>query len=171
VSSSRRPVRSRARDERGAVIVEFALLLPVFVMLLLGMISGGIALHHKIVMTEAARDSSRFGATLAQDECGGSGCGGLTWAQLVRNQAVQRSDGEVVASQVCVALVSGPGSAPVAVSSSHTTAGGTSACFVDNSADSGKRVQVVLQKPDKVEWLVATSNITITTRSVARYEQ
>ena len=33
--------------ERGAALVEFALILPVFMMLVLGMFSGGIAYNHK----------------------------------------------------------------------------------------------------------------------------
>jgi Flp pilus assembly protein TadG len=162
--------RSERDRERGAAVVEFALVMPVFFMLLLGMISGGLALHHKIVMTESARDASRYGAALAVNQCV-SGCGGLTWAQVVRSQAVQRSGGTVTTSQVCVALVTGSGSAPVAIDSSHTTAGGTSPCYVDNSVDTGKRVQVSLTKTDHLEWLLGSTNVTIVARSVARYEQ
>ncbi len=56
--------RGRARlDERGAVAVEFALVLPVLVMLLLGITTAGLSYSHAIGLTNAVREGSRFGAT------------------------------------------------------------------------------------------------------------
>ena len=51
------------RTERGAVAVEFALVLPVLVMLLLGITTSGISYSHAIGATNAVREGSRFGAT------------------------------------------------------------------------------------------------------------
>src|SRR3954451_22537087 len=112
-----------AKGDGGAVFVELALALPVLMSLLLGLFTGGFALHRKIDLTQAAREAGRYGATLSSDQCT-SGCGGLDWAHLVQSIAVQRANGELQASGVCVALVSGPGSAPTAVDHSHTTAPG-----------------------------------------------
>src|SRR5215212_1512223 len=118
------------RTARGAAIVEFALILPLLSMMALGMLTGGIALDRKQDINNATREAARFGATLSEHQCDDtSDCGGLTWAQLVRSLAVERSNGAVVSANVCVALVSGPGWAPVAVSSSHTTAGGLQPCY------------------------------------------
>ena len=108
--------------DRGAAIVEFALILPLLSMMALGMLTGGIALDRKQDINNAAREAARFGATVAEHQCDDtSKCDGFTWAQLVRSLAVERSNGAVVPANVCVALVSGPGWAPVAVSNGHTT--------------------------------------------------
>ncbi len=44
----------RRRRERGASLVEFALILPVFLMLLFGMITAGLALNDKQQMTHVS---------------------------------------------------------------------------------------------------------------------
>ena len=50
-------------DERGAVAVEFALVLPLLVMLLLGIATTGLSYTHAIGVTNAVREGARFGAT------------------------------------------------------------------------------------------------------------
>jgi Flp pilus assembly protein TadG len=139
--------------------------------LALGIVTGGIAYSHKIALNGAAREASRFGATLPEDQCvPASNCSGMTWAQLVRAQAVANSGGSLATTQVCVALVRGPGTAPVAVAAGNTTAGGTSPCFVDNSADTNERVQVSVTKPATIEAVFFTRTINMTSRAVSRYE-
>ena len=54
--SSRRP--SRGRD-RGAAAVELALVLPVLLIILFGIIDFGRMLHTQITLTEAAREGAR----------------------------------------------------------------------------------------------------------------
>src|SRR5689334_203763 len=104
----------RAHGDRGAVMIEAAIAMPVFVSLLLGMFTGGFALNHKLDMTLAARESARYGSTVSADQCS-SKCNGMNWAQLVGSIAVQRSEGDLRTADVCVALVQGPGSNPTAV--------------------------------------------------------
>ena len=160
------------RTDRGAAIVEFALILPLLSMMALGMLTGGIALDRKQDINNSAREAARFGATVAEHQCEPtSKCDGFTWAELVRSLAVQRSNGALVAANVCVALVSGPGWAPVAVSSGHTTAGGLNPCYVDNSSDTDKRVQVAVARTDRLEAVVFTMNLNLGTRATARFEQ
>ena len=160
------------RTERGAAIVEFALILPLLSMMALGMLSGGIALDRKQDITNAAREAARFGATLAEHQCEpASESDGLTWAELVRSLAVQRANGTIADANVCVALVSGPGWAPVAASSTHTTAGGVNPCYVDNSADTDKRVQVAVTRADKLEAVLFTMDLNLASRATARFEQ
>jgi Flp pilus assembly protein TadG len=162
---------SRGRD-RGAVLVEFAIVLPVFAMLILGLFSGGMAYNNKQQITTAAREGARFGSTLHELQCSPtSNCGGSTWAQLVRSVTLQRSAGTLESANICVALVEGSGSAPVAVSAAHTTAGGTAACYADGSPDAGKRVQVVVTRQDQLEVLVFTRDLTLRARATARLEQ
>lgn len=53
-----------AERDRGAAAVEFALLFPIFMVLALGLIAGGTAFSKQINVTQAAREASRYGATL-----------------------------------------------------------------------------------------------------------
>jgi Flp pilus assembly protein TadG len=55
----RRPATSQPRD-RGAAAVEFALLLPVVLLLLFGIIDFGRALNAQITITQAAREGVRL---------------------------------------------------------------------------------------------------------------
>src|SRR5690242_4385510 len=61
------PRGRRRRDHRGAAMVEFALLLPVFAMLVFGAFSGAQAYNQKLTLVAAAREASRYGATLPID--------------------------------------------------------------------------------------------------------
>ncbi|HVM64451.1 MAG TPA: TadE family protein [Acidimicrobiales bacterium] len=58
-----RPGARRAR--RGQSLVEFALIVPVFMMLLLGMLEFGIAFTHEQTLAYATREGARTGAALA----------------------------------------------------------------------------------------------------------
>jgi Flp pilus assembly protein TadG len=51
-----------AAGERGAAAVEFALLLPVLLMLVFGIIDFGRALNAQITLTQAAREGARLAA-------------------------------------------------------------------------------------------------------------
>jgi len=159
------------RTEKGAAIVEFALILPLLSMMALGMLTGGIALDRKQDITNAAREAARFGATVAEHQCEpDSECGGMDWDELVQSVAVQRSNG--AATVVCAALVSGPGFAPVAVSPGHTTeANGLDPCYVDNSSDSNKRVQVLVKRQDQLEAVLFTMDLNLNSRATAQFEQ
>ena len=59
-------------DERGTALVEFALVLPLVLMLAFGVVTAGLTYNHKIDLTHAAREGARYGATLAQLQCSGS---------------------------------------------------------------------------------------------------
>jgi Flp pilus assembly protein TadG len=168
----RRRVRRALGDDRGAALVEFAITMPVLVILLLGMFTGGLALHHKLELADAAREGARYGATVPEKQCDNNGCNGQTWAALVRSLTVERANGDLQTSGVCVALVSGPGSAPVAVDANHTAGGGTNGrCYVDNSVDTGKRVQVSVQRQDTIEWMVSSSTVNLASQATAKFEQ
>jgi hypothetical protein len=57
----RRHAASDSRD-RGAVAVEFALLLPVLLLLIFGIIDFGRAINDQITLTQAAREGARLAA-------------------------------------------------------------------------------------------------------------
>ena len=160
------------RRDRGAAIVEFALILPLLSMMALGTLTAGIALDRKQEITNASREAARFGATVAENECTvPANCSGFTWAGLIQAIAVERSNGAVTALTVCAALVEGPGIAPVAIDATHTTAGGTNPCFVDNSTDSGKRVQVRITRSDKMQAVLFNKDLNLSSSAIARFEQ
>jgi hypothetical protein len=68
-SSPRRSRRSfrRARDQRGAIAVEFALIVPLLLMLVLGIIEFGFGYHAWDATQNAAREGARLGAVLGTD--------------------------------------------------------------------------------------------------------
>lgn len=165
----------KTESESGAALVEFALLLPVFMALVLGMLSGGLIYNQKMDLTHATREGARYGAAVDKSQ---SFSNGASWASNVRDLVVARSGGDLSAGTgttagistdgVCVALVTG--SNPVAVDSNHTTAGGMLPCFTDTAADSGTRVQVSARRPGKLEALFFTRVMTLTASATARYE-
>ena len=73
------------RDQDGAAAVEFALLLPLLVLLLFGLIQFGIAFNTKIQATNAAREGARM-AVVGIDNWADVG-GGLPFWQAVQQNA------------------------------------------------------------------------------------
>jgi Flp pilus assembly protein TadG len=51
--------RARSTDERGAAAVEFALVLPLLVTLVFGIVQAGLALNTKLTLTHAVREGAR----------------------------------------------------------------------------------------------------------------
>lgn len=54
----------RPASERGAAAVEFALVLPLLLAMLLGVVEMGLALYDKAVLTHASREGARAGIVL-----------------------------------------------------------------------------------------------------------
>jgi Flp pilus assembly protein TadG len=73
-----------AREEHGAAAVEFALLLPLLVLLLFGSIQFGAAFNTRIQATNAAREAARQ-AVVGIDDW--SNVGGTPFWQFVRDKA------------------------------------------------------------------------------------
>jgi Flp pilus assembly protein TadG len=63
-----RPRRPRRRSERAVTLVEFALVAPVLLLLLLGLLVLGIAITNQVQLSNAVRDGARAAAL-----CGGAG--------------------------------------------------------------------------------------------------
>ena len=78
------------RSDRGQAAVEFALVAPVLIVLLLGIVQGGIAFNHYLAVTDAARAGARkaivarFDGTTVTDvqQVVQSAAGGLDPAKL-----------------------------------------------------------------------------------------
>jgi Flp pilus assembly protein TadG len=157
--------RGRSRGDRGAAIVEFALITPLFFALVLGMFTGGVLANKQMEVTHAAREGGRYGATIPVDETFSSG----TWATHVRDVVVEQSDGQLSAGNVCVALVEGD--TPVPVSGDHTTKTDGSACFDDSASEEiGLRVQVKAVTSGRLECVFFSRQIAVTATVTARHE-
>lgn len=55
----------RPKKEEGASLVEFAILAPLFVVLLFGLVEFGLAMYSKGMITNASREGARFGVVYA----------------------------------------------------------------------------------------------------------
>ncbi len=60
--------QTRRRRERGQSMVEFAVVIPVFVVVVLGIIDFGMALRADIMLTNAAREGARVGVVCEGDD-------------------------------------------------------------------------------------------------------
>ena len=168
-----RSSRGRRHADRGASLVEFAIILPVFAMLIFGMISAGLALNDKQQITHATREGARFGATVPAGQTFASG----TWASNVRQLIVDRSTGALTTGDVCVSLVEGSGATLTVVNgSSNYSTSGSSPCipgqtYPVTSNDAGRRVQVTAAKPAEINLaLFGKQTIQINVDATARSE-
>ncbi len=74
----RRLVRSirgtRSHGGRGQGLVEFAIIVPVFVLILMGMLEFGFVFSHNLTLEYATREGARVGATLSDGNLGPATC-------------------------------------------------------------------------------------------------
>jgi len=66
VTAIRRSGTDRPR-QKGAALIEFAMLLPLFVLLLFGTVEMGLALKSQLTMSSAVNSSARIGSVLGED--------------------------------------------------------------------------------------------------------
>jgi Flp pilus assembly protein TadG len=170
-------VRRHEDDERGAAMVEFVLILPLFLLVVFGGITAALSYEHKAEVVTAVRDGARYGATTPLGQCNTvANCGNKNWAQLVQAVTQSRSDGALSTSQICVALVFGSGGTVYTATGGVFTTGTnstfpTAGCFDDGGADTGMRVHVLIVRPgDKINLFVTSIPITLTSKQTSRYE-
>lgn len=144
----------RAWSERGQGVVEFALILPVFMLLILGLLDFGSAYNIHNDMQQLAGEAARFAAV---DNCGGTACTGGTIAAQVRSDA---DNGCLQAEHNCRAGYPGP---------QHQL----SICFYyPKSGDVGDPVTAVVSTT--YEWLPFLdlgTNINLSATATMRIEQ
>jgi Flp pilus assembly protein TadG len=58
--------RPRRRDHRGQALVEFALVLPILLLLIFGLVDLGRAIYAQNALSEAAREGARYGSVQAR---------------------------------------------------------------------------------------------------------
>lgn len=164
------PFLARERGDAGASLVEFSIVLPVFTMLLLGMLTGGLAYNRKLSIAQAAREGARYGATLPIT----APVTVDTWLARVAAVTIASSDSELSSDRpgqgVCVAHVTSSGTArrrdQIGTAVSFTDA----PCIADDGRAGETRVQVVGARTSKLEALVFSRDLDLTSRAVARFE-
>lgn len=137
-------------------------------MLLLGIVSAGLAYNHQLALTHAAREAGRYGATLPVD-------GIDAWLQSVEQRAIDDATGSLDAGTpgryTCVAYVHPNGSGDDATKSivDGTITPGAD-CFSDNRPDNERRVQVVVRRSAELNALVFQTTLTLDAQAVNRFE-
>jgi Flp pilus assembly protein TadG len=167
--------------EDGAAAVEFALILPLFVMLTVGTISAGFAFHAWLNVTHGAQESSRFAATLSVDAAGGTTS---AWLNEVAERAAAASDISMAAGEsepdttICVAVVSPANIPPL---NSHLTLTTTSAGTLtpgtpatgpcpEGASMTGDYVQTFVSTPVAFNYVLGSARINVASKSVNRFE-
>lgn len=100
--------RAHATSDSGATLVEFAVVIPVFMMLIIGLFTGANLVNRQIQVSHAARNGASYGASLNLQ----SG-----WAAAVQSRIASTAVRDFPTSAICVALVTGPGNSPTLVTS------------------------------------------------------
>ena len=150
--------RGHRRSERGAVFLEFALVLPLLMSLILGIYTGGQAYTNKIGVVEAVREGARYGASLPM----GTDVNALaTWKGLVRSRVVDASGGDILPADVCVEWVA-PGAGTLCGLADPTGA---------SNEPSVHLVKVSATRPAKMEFFFFSKNTTLRGQLVARFER
>jgi Flp pilus assembly protein TadG len=151
------------RDQRGSTLIEFALILPLFAALLLGIVTGGAAYFQKISVVDAAREGARYGASLRTDAAAG---GLATWRQNVIDRVVEVSGGQLEAADLCVDLVT-PTGANVTCGIADPPGASTDPTVLAPA----RVVKVSATRTSKIEFVFFTTTPTISAKVVARYER
>src|SRR5262249_17407438 len=161
--------RSRAGGEAGSAIVEFALVLPVLLILILGILTGGLSLSRGLSLSSASREATRFGATYPTT------VGISTWLDGVASRAVTEANGGLdsgVGSRcLCVAFVS-PGTTTNDTTYMREQTGSAApvytpnaTCFSDGRPSDERRVQVLLSRTTVVDTFVTQRTVTVSSKS------
>ena len=177
----RRPTSAQGtRDsnaQRGAAVVEMAVVTTLLMVILLGITTFGLTHHQNISIEGAAREASRFGATYPVADAGSI----EQWLQDVARVAESAATGTMNASEpsrlVCVAQ--GSGNDPfdfsrILVTGSQAIETATQQagwCFENTAPGEDTVVQVQLQREGWIEAIVFSMKPTLTGSATNRFER
>jgi hypothetical protein len=159
-------------DERGIVSIEFALVLPILLAILLATVTGGLAYNRVLGATDGVREGARFGATALNNG---------SWGATVKQQTIDLtylnvSGGPVVvtSAMVCAQLIK-VGTGPMKSSSCDTsTINGAGPAPPDPSGIPAGTciVKVWAEIPVRIDFvLIPAFNKRVQRQSVALYER
>lgn len=173
-------MKVRSGGDGGAALIEFALLLPLLLMVILGLVSSGVAYNHKISLVHAARETSRYGATLPVSNFLSDPDPMARWLDELAVRAISDATGSLDAGtpglRICVAYVHPQGSSATDSTRSRVETASASAtyltseCFADGRPDTERRVQVEVGRDADLDALLFQTTIQVGTEAVSRYE-
>lgn len=138
------------REERGVVAIEFALVVPILLMVLLGTTTTALAYSDHLAITNAAREGARYGAS--------ADVSNSQWGTSVRNQVkdVYLNAGSTLEdNQICAKVVDAAGTA-VGTPWVGTDCGAAPASPT-SMATGSCAVLVWIRKPAKIDLVTAPS--------------
>jgi len=175
-------------NERGAALLEFAVVLPVLLSLMMGIVTSGSALNSSNSINNAARESARFGATFPAEN--------LTfWLNTVADVAIDSATGDLddgsPGRYVCVAYVYPDGIVPPVVDdgvkvpvvgTDHTirieidedgtrTVAPGQTCYSDGRPHDERRVQILAERDAYLQFVFFDRTVTLDGQSTARFER
>lgn len=156
-------------------MVEFALVLPILIAFLLGVVTAGISYNRNISLNNAARESARYGAVLSVENDMSQ------WLNTVADISAAAATGDLAPTvdgqYICVAYVHPDGVSPedsttrlVEQAGVRTLQSGQS-CFGDGRPNDERRVQVELSRRTDLVAIIYNQTLTLNTRSIARFER
>ena len=156
-------VSRTAEKERGAALVEFALILPLLVMIVFGSLTAGLAYQEKQDLLQIAREGARYGATLPSGTTG--------WATTIQSLVQNRSSEGIATGDICVALVTGSDGTLAGVAGHYVNTFNTNnTCFPQTSSDTGERVQVAVRGDSEIQAIVYTWSVSLSGKATAKFE-
>jgi hypothetical protein len=170
-------VLARLRGDDGANAVEFALVLPILIVLIFGILWGGIALNQKLTITQAAREGARFGATFPFEGAAPDG----DWFAAIAERIERSATGELTdgLGGFCIRLSNPDGDSAWELHGAQAAIDEIKArygeeCEVEADATgviaNRARVEVVTARPARLDFIFYNFNRFIFSDSVARYE-
>lgn len=163
--------RRRRKDrDKGAALVEAAFITPLLLMLLLGTVTAAIAYSQHTSLQTAAREASRFGATLPAPDVN-------VWLNQVmgvaKNAAIGDLASDVPGQKICVAYVHPSTGQTRSLTQTGGVTGGpsSSVCFDDGRPADEARVQVLAERSTTIQAVLFSRTVTLSTRSAARFER
>jgi hypothetical protein len=148
-------------DERGASLVELAFALPLLIMLLVGMVSAGIAYNHQLTNFTTEPDAM------------------IAWLDEVASQVEGDATGTLGAGvpghYICVAYVHPDGAEPTDETASRVDSAGdvsypSQPCFNDGRPIDEPRVQVVVGRDVAFNVVFWSTDLTLDSEAVNRFE-
>ncbi len=156
--------RRGCRSERGASAVEFALVLPIFLVVVFGCINYGVVFAQQISMNAGARDAARNSVV---QPLGGSA---VTCSAVITRARNGTATVGLTATRVGVNVTGPTGTTCGSVSGSSTVTGSGSSQVCTGSADGGQLVVSLSVTPQALVPLVPVpSSLTSTARFQCEY--
>jgi hypothetical protein len=166
-----RPART---SDTGASAVEFALILPLFVMLVFGTISAGFMFETWLSVTQAARETSRYAATYPIPETSASPpvLDIDTWFNNVKNVAVDTAgiDESKPSSYLICIKFENQGTSPASEQRTYGTLGTVGDPCSGAQASTDNRVHVLIARAADLSVVLWSGNIDVEGKNISRYE-